>query len=256
MTEDASGETRDASRPRLEIDWLKTVAGALAAVSSAVVLSTLGAAGTLIGAAVGSVVLTVGNALYSQGLEHSRQRLTRAQRAALRDVGVADSAVRRAERNLEDGPPGDTSDGPPDGWRDRLTQLPWKRIALVAGALFVTSVVLITAFELLAGRSVASYTGGSSSTGGTSLTRLGGGDPEHQRDQQQSPSDGGTPTGTPSDQASDEPSTGSSDTPEVEPSTPLPESTDPGLSESATPTPPEPTSPAPTPTPVETADTP
>lgn len=44
---------------KLGIDWLRTIAGALAAVSAAVLLSTLGAAGTLIGAALGSVVATV-----------------------------------------------------------------------------------------------------------------------------------------------------------------------------------------------------
>ena len=50
---------------KLEIDWLRTIGGALAAVSSAVLLSTLGAAGTIIGAALGSVIVTVGGALYS-----------------------------------------------------------------------------------------------------------------------------------------------------------------------------------------------
>ena len=86
--------------PKLDIDWLKTIAGALAAVSSAVLLSTLGAAGTIIGAALGSVIVTVGGALYSQGLARSRERLLQAQTAALRKVGVAQAEVRRAGRPL------------------------------------------------------------------------------------------------------------------------------------------------------------
>src|SRR6478735_802921 len=87
---------------KLGIDWLKTIAGALAAVSSAVLLSTLGAAGTIIGAALGSVVVTVGGALYTQGLARSHQRLAHVQTAALRKVGVAQAEVRRASRRQGD----------------------------------------------------------------------------------------------------------------------------------------------------------
>src|SRR6478672_3016576 len=119
------------SRTRLEIDWLKTLAGALAAVSSALLLSTLGAAGTIIGAALGSVVVTVGSALYSQGLDRSRHRLTQAQLAAARRVRESQPGT---------GPPGEQQvpagtvyrAGP--GWRQRLALLPWKRIALLAAA--------------------------------------------------------------------------------------------------------------------------
>ena len=62
--------------------------------SSAVLLSTLGAAGTIIGAALGSVIVTVGGALYTQGLARSREHLTQAQSAALRKVRVAQADVR------------------------------------------------------------------------------------------------------------------------------------------------------------------
>src|SRR6187399_3076919 len=88
---------------KLEIDWLKTAGGAFAAVSSAFLLSTLGAAGTIIGAALGSVIVTVGGALYSQGLARSHQRLAHVQTAAMRKVGVAQAEVRRAARHRGDG---------------------------------------------------------------------------------------------------------------------------------------------------------
>src|SRR5687768_6234935 len=87
--------------PKLDIDWLKTTAGALAAVSTAVLLSTLGAVGTLIGAALGSVAATVGSAVYAQGLAKSKQVALKAQVTALHKVGVAQAEVRRASR-LED----------------------------------------------------------------------------------------------------------------------------------------------------------
>ena len=169
---------------KLEIDWLRTIGGALAAVSSAVLLSTLGAAGTIIGAALGSVVVTVGGALYSQGLARSRERLLQAQTAALRKVGVAQAEVRRAGRTSGDGRRVDahlahaqatldrakddlgtlSDDRTGSGWRGRLAVLPWKRIALAAAGLFAAAVVAITAFELLVGESVSSITGGSQGT--------------------------------------------------------------------------------------------
>jgi len=176
------------------VDWVRVLGGALAAVSSAVLLSTLGAVGTLIGAALGSIVVSVASSLYSQGLRRSRERMTRAQEAALRRVGVAQAEVLRARRRTA---PGATdahlehADEQLDEARDRLETelapeaepdhepfgqrlraLPWKRIALLTGLMFVIAVVAITAFELVAGRSVSSYTGGTSSRHGTSFSNL------------------------------------------------------------------------------------
>src|SRR5262245_34193424 len=74
MSQDATD-----SGTRLEIDWLKAIAGALAAVASAVLLSTLGAAGTLIGAALGSLIVTISSALFTRGLAGSRRGLAKAQ---------------------------------------------------------------------------------------------------------------------------------------------------------------------------------
>jgi hypothetical protein len=259
----------DTAPPKLEIDWLKTVGGALAAVSSAVLLSTLGAAGTIIGAALGSVVVTVGGALYSQGLVRSRQRLAQAQTAALRKVGVAQAEVRRAGRNQrgsrtadahlahaqstldeakEDldalsGEPGGPG-GP--GWRDRLGALPWRRISLVAAGLFAAAVVAITAFELAVGESVSSITGGSQG-GGPTIGHIVGNttDGPSAPGDDVPPADQPSPSGDPADQPS-EPVT-PSPTPGGEPTE--------APSESATPTP-EPTAPAESPATTPTAPAP
>jgi hypothetical protein len=252
--------------PKLDIDWLKTIAGALAAVSSAVLLSTLGAAGTIIGAALGSVIATVGGALYSQGLARSRERLAQAQSLALRRVGIAQAEVRRANRHQGDDPAVDAhlahaderlgeakaelgaiADEPPAaGWRERLVVLPWKRISLVAAGLFVTAILAITAFELLAGESVSSITGGTDGDGGPTITRIGGGS-DTSRDDRAPSDDTATPSGEPSSEPSDEASP--TDEPTDEPSESPSESTTP------TPTPLAPTTPAPTLT-VEPTTTP
>ena len=248
---------------KLEIDWLKTIAGALAAVSSAVLLSTLGAAGTLIGAALGSVIATVGGALYTQGLATSRAQLARAQETARLKVGIAQAELRRANRQqgnesaveahlshaeerldeARDDLDALAEEPERSTWRERLGALPWKRISLVAAGLFAAALVAITAFELATGESVSSMTGGTDDGDGTTISRIGGGSDKEQpkdeppADEEQAPVDEPTeePSAEPSVEPSDEPSDAPSEQPSEEPTSvpTLPSGT------------PEPTAPAP-----------
>ena len=247
--------------PKLEIDWRKTAGGAFAAVSSAFLLSTLGAAGTIIGAALGSVIVTVGGALYSQGLARSHRRLAQVQSVAMRKVGVAQAEVRRAARHSGDGEVVDaqlaqaehhldevkddlasTADEPPGpGWRERFVVLPWKRIALIAAGLFVAAVLAITAFELVAGRSVSSITGGTEGDGGTTISRIGGGSGDSSKEDDKAPANNQSPSDAPSGEPSDQATpTGS---PTGEPTTTPQPSTPSTPSETALPTAPATTSP-------------
>lgn len=170
---------------KLEISWVQVSAGALAAVSSAVLLSTVGVAGTIIGAALGSLAATVGSTVYSHYLAVSRDRVAAAAaarshvRRARGDVGeaVADLAhgtptaegrldeaehdLQRAELRLDDA---EEATGRP-GWRAALTGLPWGRLLVAAGALFLVAMVAIVSFELVTGRALSSYTGGSDRNG-------------------------------------------------------------------------------------------
>lgn len=90
MSTDEQAAEETERRPA--VNWVQVTAGALAAVSSAVLLSTLGVAGTLIGAAVGSVTASLASAFYSRGIETSRQQVA-SQTGALRRVGSARSRV-------------------------------------------------------------------------------------------------------------------------------------------------------------------
>ena len=255
---------------KLEIDWLKTAGGAFAAVSSALLLSTLGAAGTIIGAALGSVIVTVGGAFYSQGLARSQQRLAQVQNAAMRKVGVAQAEVRRAVRRQDDGDAvdahlahaeerlddakddlgalGDEPTGP--DWRERFVTLPWKRISLIAAGLFAAAVLAISAFELVAGESVSSITGGTEGGGGPTISRIGGGsngdtpteDNQVPPDKQSSPSE--APSNEPSDQPSPTNAPSGEPTPAPEAPTPASTPTAPTTSEPALPTEPATTPPA------------
>jgi len=62
-------------KKRLDVDPIQLAAGSLAAVTSAVAGSYLGVGGTLVGAGVGSVVATVGGAVYGHYLERTRQQV-------------------------------------------------------------------------------------------------------------------------------------------------------------------------------------
>lgn len=159
---------------RLEINWVNAVGGALAAVSAAVVLSTLGTAGTLVGAALGSLCITVGGAVYSHSLRVTHRRVAAARALAARRQGGR--AVPGAEEpTAVAGAPTSTLEREAAGepWSQALRRLPWKQIGLVSAALFVVTVVTIMLFELSIGRPVSSLTGGTDSESGTLVPGVG-----------------------------------------------------------------------------------
>lgn len=166
------------SKKRLEISWIGSVGSALGAVTSAVVLSTLGVGGTIIGAALGSLLITIGGSVYSQSLRKTKDH-----------VGERVSKARTKPHQRNDAPqPDSTSTGagrvgtsvverekpPENAGRGILHRLPWKHIIGVTVALFAITMALILAFELSAGRAVSSFTGGTSGTGGTSIPGISG----------------------------------------------------------------------------------
>ena len=246
--------TDDPDAPeKVQIDWTRAVAGALAAVASAVLLSTLGAAGTVLGAAIGSFVVTVGSAMFAQGLSKSQRKLATKQKDASNKVGIARAEVLRAARADDTAAHDSHLDHAderlaeareeldevilatsPVSWRERLSRLPWKHIGLTTLALFVVALVVITVFELLAGESVSSITGGSDS-GTTTIGHVGGSDPG--RNDRKEPDDQPTGSTAPSESVSpsDEPTETTSPT-ETQPPSPA-GSTAPTETPTATPTP-------------------
>lgn len=203
-----AGDEETTERRGTGIDWPATFAGAGAAVTVALLLSTLGAAGTLIGAALGSVVATISAALYKQGIESSRRRVAEVQAAAL------EREAARAHRHRESREVGtDEVPVPPVPAGNRWAALPWKRLAALAAVVFLIAVAVISAIELVAGRSVSNITGGTDGKDRTSIGGiLGEGDDEKDddRDRRQvetptddtpapRPSDAATATGEPTD---------------------------------------------------------
>ena len=215
---------------RLGVSWAQVAGSALAAVSTAVLLSTLGVAGTVIGAAVGSIAATVSTALYTRTLDVSRQQVA-AQAAALRRVSRARSelddaveelagtdpaatpartAVAVLERDEEPDPSDVRRDGGlPPALATALERLSWRRLVVVAAAVFVGVMGVITAFELTTGQAVSTYTGGSDRQTGSTVPGLGTGDASTPTPAERATPDGSTedPDGLPSVPSTDEPTT-------------------------------------------------
>lgn len=176
------------SKPRkFHINWLGSAGSALGAVTSAVLLSTLGAGGTLFGAALGSLVITVGGTIYTQSLEKTKKLVVpvrgsgepipssdvESRAVVSQDPLIEEELVLTEELAADPDPASEKASGL------NLRGLPWKRILGLTVGLFVVAVAIILMFELSTGRPVSSFTGGTSATDtGTTFSELrsGGGD--------------------------------------------------------------------------------
>jgi hypothetical protein len=121
----------------------KLLAGALAAVSGAVVASLFGVEGTLIGAALVSLLVAPAEAVYTHSLA-SAHRVAR--RSLLRRVG--DQAGASEEGASEEG----ASEAGPQPIR-------WQRVAVAAVLAFGIAVTAITGVEAVANQPLASLVG-------------------------------------------------------------------------------------------------
>jgi len=160
-------------KPRIEFNWVQASAASLAAVTSAVLLSTFGVAGTLIGAAVGSLALTVGNAMYSYSINATKHRVATAHSVAAARIGLARARASATETARTEQEPAKVREDPgpahagredhpnpaADGRWSMLAALPWKRIALVSTGVFMAAMLMILVFESVTGRAVSSFTG-------------------------------------------------------------------------------------------------
>lgn len=177
-------------RRRIELNGTQVAASALAAVSSAFLLSSLGAAGTMIGAAIASVCATVGSAVYihlfrrtgdqlrdvrAQMTTHPRQPAIPAppgSEDATRVMPVFDPGRGAAAEPLPALPGTAASGGSRDGERPRNRT--WLARSVVgAVAVFAIAMAAITVTELGMGKSFASLFG----NGGDrpTISEIGGG---------------------------------------------------------------------------------
>ncbi|WP_336714891.1 hypothetical protein [Arthrobacter sp. USHLN218] len=149
------------AKPFLGLSGTQTMGSALAAVTSAVVGSFLGVAGTLIGAALGSIVATIAGALYARTLDSAAGVAKRKLESSRSNFGRR----RPAEDPLEDTPLSLANAVASEKDKARkLTPKAWIRIASVSAAAFAVAIIGITAFEFGTSKPISSLVTASSTS--------------------------------------------------------------------------------------------
>jgi hypothetical protein len=234
-------------KPRsLGLSPAQVVGSALAAMSVAFFASWAGTAGTMIGAALGSVIATVGAATYTWSLRRTSEAAKRTaalvrQRALLTGTHARLDPGAHLEADLDpDAPvpdpnaprPGEdagqpatlTDEAAPQGrlagWLASSRDLPWLKVALASAAVLVAALGGITAVEAITGKPIASWFGRDDGTG-TSVQHVfgsdGGSSKQDQTPRKDTPA---TPAPSPSPAPTDEPQEPQpSTTPAPQPST-------------------------------------
>ena len=230
-------------RQRFRISGISVVAGAAAAATAALATSALGVAGTVLGAAAVSAMMTVAAAIYDHSLRQAKVRLAdRLEATARLPLARPDGTGDPRETPTADLAASTAAGAEPSATRLPLDALDledergyhWRRIAAVSVLVFALAMGAITAFELVTGRPLSSLITGSD-TGGTTVGTI-----VRRPHRSSTPTPAPTPT-TPAPSPSPSP-TGTSPTP-----TPTPTGTSPS---------PRPTSTSPSPSPSGTAATP
>lgn len=141
---------REHEQTKIQLSVVQVIAGALASVSAALVASTFGLKGTLLGAAITSIVASIGGALYTHSLHRARARI---QTRFNPHTGAIERVVIR----------------PPRARRP----IRWGRVAGVAGLVFILAMGTITVVEVAARKPVAALVGSASPQhGGTTVGTL------------------------------------------------------------------------------------
>ncbi|AGL19943.1 hypothetical protein [Actinoplanes sp. N902-109] len=195
----------------------KVVAGTLAALTAAVLGSFLGVAGTLAGAALASVVGSVGTEIFNNSLKRGTKRLQEVAPTFVRaPAAIGTPPVAAAAE--EDNPAHTTPVAP-------RKPLRWGRIGLAAAVLFFLSMGAISIFEAVTDKPLSATLKNTSSTGTTVFGHTS--KPSSSEDKKPAPSESGTPdpaatpttddssgTGTGSDSSSPDPTDTTSTTPQ------------------------------------------
>jgi hypothetical protein len=175
------------------IRFSQVLAGALAAVTAALLGSTMGVAGTVVGAGLASVISTVGGALYLRSFQRTREgvRTVHAKvvgRSGGTTVLVSDKEPEEGE-TPEELSPGDevevTPDDQPPAERRRLK---WPVLVVTTLAAFALGMAAVTGVEWLRGESLS---GSGDTTFGSIVS------PRQHTTTGEDPADPTTPTTTP-----------------------------------------------------------
>lgn len=217
-------------KKRLEVSAPQVIGGALAASTAAVAASILGVYGTVIGAAVVSVLASVGGAVYTHSFHKGKQaiekvrvnRTVRMSRVSGEESGSQESTGDEEPTSSEEQPAAPATaateaaddgatqqvDGPVAGtpatdrpsWRQRLAGINPNAMAVTAACVLVLSLSTIVFAETLLGKPLSAALSGDDAEGGNSISRAfdeePGGRPAEVSSSPE-PTSSETPSGTP-----------------------------------------------------------
>jgi hypothetical protein len=145
------------SKSALDLSIAQVIGGALAAMTAAALGSQLSAAGTLVGAALASIVAAVASALYTASIRRTREKVKTVfytgQPNEVDEPTVID-IVADSEGHISGQRSHLVEPEPERGPRPR-PKLNWKRIVVAALAIFGIAGVSLTAFELVTGNALS-----------------------------------------------------------------------------------------------------
>jgi hypothetical protein len=178
----------EAASGRPKVSAVQLAGSSLAAVSAAVIASTLGVEGTIVGAAVGSVVAAVGDAWYSWSLGRTQDRLrtsaqsivasARTKTGTGRSVGaasVASEAAAEPSPNADASPAGGDQQAAagygevPGTAGEPRRRPPWRKLVIGAIGAFLIAIAAITVFEVATGQPLAATVQGEQGEGASLL---------------------------------------------------------------------------------------
>lgn len=151
-------------RPHLQLSATQLIASALAAVTATIAASYLGVSGTVVGAAIASVVTVTGNAVYGHSIRRTRERVRTAVPVASRWLPT--ESAERTERTERGEAADPTADSLRAGRERPGSRLP-RRLAIASVAVFAAVLALVTSVELVAGRPLSDLLRGKSGQGTT-----------------------------------------------------------------------------------------
>lgn len=204
MTQQEKQTEPESKEPiKVAFSWPQLAGGALAAVTAAAIGSRLGVGGTLIGAAVASIIGGVGGTLYSAGLDRTHRKVADAITRGYDRVRSSAEYDRDAVQTLEGDEASPTLPGldpepeaeageqtrvdlVPEGKSEDARRKLWKVMGLTAAAIFLIALVAITIVELGLGRTL-------DGSDGTTVSQV-----VRERRSTPTPTPTATPTPTPS----------------------------------------------------------
>lgn len=211
-----AASTNDDRRSFLaDLSWFQVLAGVLAAMTSAWIASALGVAGTIIGAALGSLVVTISSSFYARTLDRGRTLVVQTDRGTVVEHDVAPGETVAAIAAAEEATGGTVQS---TSETDERRSVRWPVVAGTTVVVLVVALLAMGGYEKLSGSSYG--TGGDNAR----ITNPFGGAPST------------TSTDAPADDG-DEPDDTATPTPSPSATTPVPTATTPVPTATRTPAP-------------------